>query len=172
MIAQGNTETTVNHCKAMLCRIKHKYKQITDFKMPIIFDNVTLSGASLVAAASSPTPPDVAISLSSPDSGTITVSLNELNIINNISWYTYVAIPVGGGGATNEILLNADMVAGIYDASGNFSNECTPSNSLITESGLLYIGIAIGPVTWGLTNWTTTGGTVASDNTFEMVRYT
>ena len=142
--------------------------------MPISFENITLSGATLVAAASSPTPSSVAISLSSPDSGTITVNPSGNNIINNIAWYTYVAIPVGGGGATNEILLSTDMVAGIYDISGNFFNECTPSNSLIIVTGLLYIGIATGPVTWGLTNWTTTGGTVpvAPDNTFEMVRYT
>jgi hypothetical protein len=157
----------------MLCRIKHKYKQITDFKMPIIFDNATLSGATLVAAA--PTPPDVAISLSSPNSGIVTVTLGGNNIINNIAWYTYVALAPGGGGATNEIEFATEfMVAGIYDASGNFSNECTPFDTLITPTGLLYIGIAIGPVTWGLTNWTTTGGTapVAPSNTFELIRLT
>jgi hypothetical protein len=142
--------------------------------MPIIFNNVTISGVNIVSAASSPTPSSVAIGLSSPDSGTITVNPSGNNIINNIAWYTYFAIPVGGGGATNEILLSTDMVAGIYDISGNFFNECTPSNSLITESGSLYIGIATGPVTWGPTNWTTTGGTVpvAPNNTFEIIRYT
>jgi hypothetical protein len=152
----------------MLCRIKHKYKQITDFKMPIIFDNATLSGATLVAAA--PTPPDVAISLSSPNSGIVTVTLGGNNIINNIAWYTYVSLGAGGGGQTTDLSLSTDMVAGIYDTSGNFSNECTPFDNLITETGLLYIGIATGPVTWGLTNWTTTGGTVpvAPDNTFQI----
>jgi len=141
--------------------------------MPIIFDNVTLSGASLVAAVSSPTPSDVAISLSSPNSGTVTVNLGGSNIINNIAWYTYVALIPGGGGATNEILLSTNMVAGIYDAFGNRLGAYTASDILL-ETGSLYIGIATGPVTWGLTNWTTTGGTipVAPDNTFEMVRYT
>lgn len=141
--------------------------------MPISFDNVTLSGATLVAAASSPTPSDVAISLSSPDSGTITVNPSGNNIINNIAWYTYVAIPPGGGGAINDIVLSTDMVAGIYDEFGNRLGAYTASDTL-SETGLLYIGIATGPVTWGLTNWTTTGGTVpvAPDNTFEMIRST
>lgn len=79
-------------------------------------------------------------------------------------------IPESLGGPTTDLSLSTDMVAGIYDTSGNFSNECTPFDNLITETGLLYIGIATGPVTWGLTNWTTTGGTVpvAPDNTFQI----
>jgi len=139
--------------------------------MPISFDNVTLSGASLVAAASSPTPSDVAISLSSPDSGTITVNLGGNNIINNIAWYTYLLTYPGFEG-TNEIELRPNMVAGFYNTSGNFLGQETQSNFINFPLGLLYIGIATGPVTWGLTNWTTTGGTVpvAPNNTFEMIQ--
>jgi hypothetical protein len=137
--------------------------------MPIIFNNVTISGAILVAAASSPTPSSVAISLSSPDSDDVTVNPSGNNIINNIAWYTFLLTYPGFEG-TNEIELRPNMVAGFYDTSGNLLGQVTQSNFINFPFGLLYIGIATGPVTWGLTNWTTTGGTVpvSPNNIFRL----
>jgi hypothetical protein len=140
--------------------------------MPIILHNVTLSGATLLGAAPAPapTPPAVATELNSPYTGTVVVSPSGTNIINNIAWYTYFA-QSGGGGATNELFLSTNMVAGIYDTSGNFLREYT-ANDVLLETGSLYMGIATGPVTWGPTNWTTTGGTipVSPKNVFDIDR--